>query len=139
MIVFDLLCGAGHRFEGWFGSRKTSEPKDRKPSRCPVCGVADASVRRHAAEWVRSSPRPSGRTAVQMEAGHVAMRKCFLGMRISCARSGTSVAVPRGPLKPYLGSSCGGSGVARNRSTMVAWRGIAVARFPVPGSGLELA
>jgi len=20
MIVFDLLCGEGHRFEGWFGS-----------------------------------------------------------------------------------------------------------------------
>jgi hypothetical protein len=39
MIVFDLCCDAGHRFEGWFGS---SEDYAGQSSRglvtCPACG-----------------------------------------------------------------------------------------------------
>jgi hypothetical protein len=39
MIVFDLLCGAGHRFEGWFGSAADfATQKDRKQLSCPSCG-----------------------------------------------------------------------------------------------------
>jgi hypothetical protein len=39
MIVFDLLCGAGHRFEGWFGSSADfSAQKDRDQLSCPSCG-----------------------------------------------------------------------------------------------------
>jgi hypothetical protein len=39
MIVFDLLCGDGHRFEGWFGSAKDfSTQKDRGQLSCPSCG-----------------------------------------------------------------------------------------------------
>lgn len=38
MIVFDLRCGLGHQFEGWFGS---SEDFDAQRARgilvCPVC------------------------------------------------------------------------------------------------------
>lgn len=39
MIVFDLLCGEGHRFEGWFGSRVefASQRKSGLLS-CPKCG-----------------------------------------------------------------------------------------------------
>jgi len=41
MIVFDLLCGAGHRFEGWFGSAADfSVQKDRNQLSCPSCGSA---------------------------------------------------------------------------------------------------
>ena len=39
MIVFDLLCGAGHRFEGWFGSSDDfARQRDRSLLSCPSCG-----------------------------------------------------------------------------------------------------
>lgn len=39
MIVFDLLCHSGHRFEGWFGSAADfSSQKDRELLTCPSCG-----------------------------------------------------------------------------------------------------
>ena len=39
MIVFDLLCGAGHRFEGWFGSAADfSAQKAADQLSCPSCG-----------------------------------------------------------------------------------------------------
>jgi hypothetical protein len=39
MIVFDLLCGEGHRFEGWFGSAEDfASQRDRRLLSCPSCG-----------------------------------------------------------------------------------------------------
>jgi len=39
MIVFDLLCGEGHRFEGWFGSAEDfAVQRDRDLLSCPTCG-----------------------------------------------------------------------------------------------------
>jgi hypothetical protein len=39
MIVFDLLCATGHRFEGWFGSAADfASQKDRRLLECPTCG-----------------------------------------------------------------------------------------------------
>jgi hypothetical protein len=39
MIVFDLLCGAGHWFEGWFGSAEDfASQRDRSLLSCPSCG-----------------------------------------------------------------------------------------------------
>ena len=39
MIVFDLSCKDGHRFEGWFGSAKDFEAqKKRGLLSCPSCG-----------------------------------------------------------------------------------------------------
>ena len=41
MIVFDLLCGEGHPFEGWFGSAGDfASQRDRKLLSCPTCGSA---------------------------------------------------------------------------------------------------
>jgi hypothetical protein len=41
MIVFDLLCGEGHRFEGWFGSAEDfTSQRERKLLSCPSCGSA---------------------------------------------------------------------------------------------------
>ena len=41
MIVFDLLCGGGHRFEGWFGSAADfASQQERKLLACPSCGSA---------------------------------------------------------------------------------------------------
>ena len=39
MIVFDLCCDAGHRFEGWFGSSEEfSNQQARGLVTCPECG-----------------------------------------------------------------------------------------------------
>jgi hypothetical protein len=44
MIVFDLLCGEGHRFEGWFGSGADfASQRDRGLISCPTCGSAKVS------------------------------------------------------------------------------------------------
>lgn len=41
MIVFDLLCDGGHRFEGWFGSAEDyAKQKEQSLLSCPVCGAA---------------------------------------------------------------------------------------------------
>jgi hypothetical protein len=39
MIVFDLLCASGHRFEGWFSSAEDfASQKKRRLLECPTCG-----------------------------------------------------------------------------------------------------
>lgn len=41
MIVYDLSCDSGHRFEGWFGSSGDyAEQRDRGLVTCPQCGSA---------------------------------------------------------------------------------------------------
>ena len=41
MIIFDLACTHGHRFEGWFGSGDDfAQQQSRGLVRCPVCDVA---------------------------------------------------------------------------------------------------
>ncbi len=67
MIVYELGCAGGHRFEGWFASGAEFErQRDAKLLVCPMCNndaierVPHASyVNRGAAEKVR--PRPGAR------------------------------------------------------------------------------
>ncbi|MEO5701981.1 MAG: DUF1178 family protein [Casimicrobiaceae bacterium] len=42
MIIFDLACAGGHRFEGWFASTDDyAHQAQRQLVRCPICDVAD--------------------------------------------------------------------------------------------------
>lgn len=42
MIVYDLSCDTGHRFEGWFGSSEDfADQKARGLVECPLCGSQD--------------------------------------------------------------------------------------------------
>ncbi|MEP7209057.1 MAG: DUF1178 family protein [Casimicrobiaceae bacterium] len=42
MIIFDLACVGGHRFEGWFASTDDyAHQAQRQLVRCPICDVAD--------------------------------------------------------------------------------------------------
>jgi hypothetical protein len=60
MIVFDLVCGQGHRFEGWFASGDAfSEQQGRDLVRCPMCD--DHHVERLPSARVRV---PKGEAAV---------------------------------------------------------------------------
>jgi len=74
MIVFDLVCGAGHRFEGWFNSAADfASQQERKLLGCPSCG--DAHVRRVpsatranlGAEPPKPAPKPTPGKTSDME------------------------------------------------------------------------
>ena len=44
MIVYDLACAQGHRFEGWFGSGEDfAQQQERGLVRCPVCDVGEVA------------------------------------------------------------------------------------------------
>lgn len=58
MIVFDLICGDQHRFEGWFASGEDfSSQKSRGLLACPVCG--DAQVEKLPAAKIRKQFEPA--------------------------------------------------------------------------------
>jgi hypothetical protein len=60
MIVFDLVCAQGHRFEGWFASGDAfDEQQHKKLVRCPMCD--DQQVERLPSARVRV---PKGEAAV---------------------------------------------------------------------------
>ena len=43
MIVFDLACADGHRFEGWFRSSAAFEDQGAKGLLCPHCGSTEVT------------------------------------------------------------------------------------------------
>lgn len=62
MIVYELACAQGHRFEGWFASGKAfAEQRERSLVTCPVCN--DAHVERLPSARVSvprgSAPKPA--------------------------------------------------------------------------------
>ena len=72
MIVFDLLCASGHRFEGWFGSKADfASQKKRSLLSCPTCGsghverVPSATRANLGAEAPK--PAPQGAKTPEME------------------------------------------------------------------------
>lgn len=72
MIVYDLKCGAGHCFEGWFGSAADfSGQQERGQLSCPSC--ADESIERMpsatrinvgAVETVPAAAQPENKDAI---------------------------------------------------------------------------
>jgi hypothetical protein len=59
MIVFDLLCSGGHRFEGWFGSAADfASQKERQLLSCPSCGSASVDRVPSAARINLGAPQP---------------------------------------------------------------------------------
>jgi hypothetical protein len=59
MIVFDLLCGTGHRFEGWFGSAGDfASQKERRLLTCPTCGSSQVERIPSASRVNLGAPEP---------------------------------------------------------------------------------
>lgn len=59
MIVFDLECAKGHRFEGWFeDSRGFEDQRARSLISCPICEDTDV-VKAPTTFGIKSSPAPS--------------------------------------------------------------------------------
>lgn len=61
MIVYDLCCEAGHRFEGWFGSSEDFEGQQAgRLVTCPSCGSARVAK----APMAPAVPRKGNQVAV---------------------------------------------------------------------------
>jgi hypothetical protein len=59
MIVFDLLCALGHRFEGWFGSAEDfARQKEQRLLQCPTCNSAKVERVPSAARFNLGAPEP---------------------------------------------------------------------------------
>jgi hypothetical protein len=59
MIVFDLLCSGGHRFEGWFASAEDfASQKERRLLSCPSCSSASVERVPSAARLNFGAPAP---------------------------------------------------------------------------------
>ena len=74
MMIFDLRCGSGHVFEGWFGSSDDYEAQQaRALVACPICGSAEV-------EKAPMAPR-LGATAISAEQpGPQAMKEMLAEM-----------------------------------------------------------
>ena len=63
MILFDLSCGTGHRFEGWFRSNGTFDEQQAAGAICcPFCGNEDVSKAPMAPHVMRSTARQAEAT-----------------------------------------------------------------------------
>ena len=69
MIVFDLSCSKGHRFEGWFGSTVDYDAQvERDLVRCPMCDDAKVSKLPSAKVRVGRSVAPQAPAAAPVSA-----------------------------------------------------------------------
>ena len=89
MIVFDLSCESGHRFEGWFGSSADFEQQQESGLvSCPQCGSQEVDK----APMAPSVPRKGN----QARAGRPARKA---GAQDD---AGEPQAMTRGPLPPEI-------------------------------------
>lgn len=82
MIVFDLRCGAGHVFEGWFGSGADfDDQRARGLVSCPLCGngeIAKAPMAPRVGVKGNAAPDPSPAAMKKMLAEMAALQKKIL-------------------------------------------------------------
>lgn len=72
MIVFDLQCAAGHRFEGWFGSAEDfGLQRSRGQLNCPSCGAVEVARVPSATRFNTGSADPGGGEQSQPAAAQV--------------------------------------------------------------------
>ena len=79
MIVFDLRCGDGHVFEGWFGSSRDYESQcSQGLVTCPLCGSAEIGkapmAPRLAGKAEEDAPSPQAMKAMLAEIGALQKR-----------------------------------------------------------------
>jgi hypothetical protein len=73
MIVYDLACPHGHRFEGWFASGDDfAAQKARELVRCPICDHAGVAI-------VPSAKVATPRAGTTGAAGHAGSRRGAAG------------------------------------------------------------
>ena len=145
MIVFDLQCSEGHRFEGWFGSaRDFGSQRKRGLLGCPSCGSKSVERALSAPRLnlgAQEAARPAGKTP-DMEGKDPFAVAQILYSRMLDEILTTSEDVggqfPEEARKIFYkeapGRAIRGQATAAEHAALVD-EGIPVARIPVPPSG----
>ncbi|MEO8143349.1 MAG: DUF1178 family protein [Betaproteobacteria bacterium] len=149
MIVYNLHCKDGHRFEGWFGSAKDyASQKKRGLLSCPSCG--DTAIERGlsaprlnmGAQAPKQPPQaPVQRTADMEGKDPFAVAQMLYSRmldEILTKSEDVGAKFPEEARKIYYqespGRSIRGQATQEEHDALVD-EGIPVARFPVPTSG----
>ena len=145
MIVFDLQCPEGHRFEGWFASAKDfAGQKRRGLLSCPSCGSAKITKALSAprlnmgAEAPKKLPVPSQRTPDMEGKDPFAVAQMLYSRmldEILTKSEDVGSKFPEEARKIYYkeapGRAIRGQATQEEHDALVE-EGIPVARFPVP-------
>lgn len=68
MIVYDLTCAIGHRFESWFQSAAAFDAQQRESVvACPFCGNREVGKAPMAPRVARGTPAPAAERQVTVE------------------------------------------------------------------------
>ena len=140
MKIFDLLCVAGHRFEGWFASAEDYGAQRAKGLvSCPACGAQEVDRVPSATRFNVGAPQP----AAQAPAGHDALalaQKLYSRMLDELLTKSEDVGTQfpdearRIHYKEVPARSIRGQATDEEHESMVE-EGIPVARLPIPPSG----
>jgi hypothetical protein len=145
MIVFDLHCAEGHRFEGWFGSAKDfASQKKRGLLSCPSCGntgverALSAPRLNMGAQEPRKPPVPTQKTPDMEGKDPFAVAQMLYSRmldEILTKSEDVGKKFPDEARKIYYNESPGrairGQATQQEHDDLVD-EGIPVARFPVP-------
>jgi hypothetical protein len=140
MKIFDLLCTAGHRFEGWFASAEDYGAQRAKGLvSCPTCGAQEVDRVPSATRFNVGAAQP----AEQAPAGHDALtlaQKLYSRMLDELMTKSEDVGTQfpdearRIHYKEAPARSIRGQATDEEHEAMVE-EGIPVARLPIPPSG----
>jgi len=147
MIVFDLLCSAGHRFEGWFGSAADYDSqRERRLLSCPTCGsaqvdrVPSATRANLGAEPPKAPPQP-GKTPEMEGKDPFAIAQMLYSRMLDELLTKTEDVGREFPnearnifYERTPGRAIRGQATQEEHDELLD-EGIPVARFPIPPSG----
>ena len=142
MIVFDLRCVGGHRFEGWFNSANDfSAQKKHKILECPTCGSAKVDRVPSAARvnlGAQEKPKAAEKTPEMEGKDPFAIAQMLYSKMLDEVLTKTEdvgtkfpekareIFYERAPAKPIRGQA-----TQKEHDELLA-EGIPVTRFPIP-------
>jgi hypothetical protein len=144
MIVFDLYCGNGHRFEGWFGSAQDFRTqKKRGLLSCPACGGTgiEKALSAPRLNMGAEAPKPQQKTPDMEGKDPFAVAQMLYSRMLDEILTKSEDVGDRFPeearkiyYKEAVGRAIRGQATQEQHDALVD-EGIPVARFPIPAIG----
>ncbi len=140
MKIFDLLCGTGHRFEGWFASAEDyGKQKARGLVACPVCASQEVDRVPSATRFNTGAPQPAPREQAGQDPLALAQKlysRMLDDLLTNSEDVGTSFPAEARRIhnREAPARSIRGQASQEEHDALVD-EGIPVARLPIPPSG----